>query len=578
MALSTRRFAPRFLRRLCGNGYGLSNTRCTNPMIFKQFHATPLPRKCLLVLTRSLCVAPSNVGFHDYELERRTFKIDVPHKFNFVRDVIEKWAEKEESGERKPLPALWFIETSGREHKWSYGDLAQKAKRGATALETGAGLARGDRTLIIMPKMPEWWLIYMACVRSGIVLCPGTTLLRPADIEHRLQVSAAVAIIAGEDVADTVDQVAKTCPNLKTKIVVGKNEVSRNGWLDFKKLYNNASDEHECADTLATDAMNIFFTSGTTGHPKMTLHTQASYGLGHLITGRHWLDLSDRDVLWALSDTGWAKSAYSNVFAPWLQGACAFIHEMPKFDSKQTLNVLLQYPVTVFCAPPTGYRMMVLDHDLSGIKHAAVRHCVSAGEPLNPEVIEKWKEQTGHTIREGYGQTETTLLAGTYRCIPAKAGSMGKPAPGYDLQVREAATPACSTRGGYEMIILSGFTSFYSYRIGPFEVESALIEHPAVAESAVISSPDPVRGEVVKAVIVLTDENKDYADKDALIKEIQDHVKEVTAPYKYPRKVEFVEQLPKTISGKIRRVELRDKEWGRVKEEESEEDLSAGNK
>lgn len=340
----------------------------------------------------------------------------------------------------------------------------------------------------------------------------------------------------------------------------------------------------------------------------MALHTHASYPIGHQTTGKFWLDLRPDDMHWNVSDTGWAKAAWSSYFGPWNCGAAQFIHHTDHFDPIKTLELLQKYPITTMCGAPTIYRMLVLQ-DLNKYKFPTLRHCVGAGEPLNPEIIEVWKKATGTTIREGYGQTETVLLAGSFPCIEPRFGSMGKRAPGIDLQVidedgnvlppntegdiavrvkperpvglfkeywKEPDRTAYTFRGDWyltgdrayvdedayfwfvgrtdDVILTSG------YRISPFEVESALIEYPAVAESAVVSSPDETRGEIVKAFVILT---PDYTPSDELVKELQDHVKNVTAPYKYPRKIEFVETLPKTVSGKIRRVELRNMEWGK---------------
>jgi len=369
--------------------------------------------------------------------------------------------------------------------------------------------------------------------------------------------------------------------------------------------------EHEAVDSRKDDIMQIFFTSGTTGKPKMVPHTHSSYGYCHSVTGKYWLDLTSQDLMWNISDTGWAKSAYSTVFGPWSQGATVFVHGMGRFTTPQVLDTLANYPISVLCAPPTLYRSLVQE-DLKRWKMNSLRHCVSAGEPLNEEVIYSWEEATGLVIKEGYGQTETTLLIGTFKKMSkwVKPGSLGKVAPGYDVRIvnnmgkevprgeqgnigvrckpemppglfkgysqdaQASANCFCGDfyltgdRGvqdedGYfwffsrtdDLIISSG------YRIGPFEVESALIEHEAVLESAVVSSPDVERGQVVKAFIVLSDKFKDikgYEEAEKkLIDELQVHVKSTTAPYKYPRKIEFVTSLPKTISGKIRRTELR---------------------
>jgi acetyl-CoA synthetase/medium-chain acyl-CoA synthetase len=340
----------------------------------------------------------------------------------------------------------------------------------------------------------------------------------------------------------------------------------------------------------------------------MTLHTQASYGIGHLVTGKYWLDLTPNDLHWNLSDTGWAKAAYSSFFGPWIVGAVIFVDHSSRFSARRVLELLSRYPITTLCGAPTAYRLLIQE-DISNYRFPALRQCVAAGEPLNPEVIEVWKRATELTIRDGYGQTETVLVVGNFLSMELKPGSMGKPSPGFYVSIvddngnelppqvegtvairvspeRPAGlfkeywkdpkrTQQCflgdwyltgdrafRDEDGYfwfvgradDVIISAG------YRIGPFEVESALLEHPAVAESAVVGSPDRVRGQIVKAFVVLA---KDYEPSQALAQELQEFVKERTAPYKYPREIEFVEGLPKTISGKIRRVELREREYQR---------------
>ncbi|XP_058944586.2 acyl-coenzyme A synthetase ACSM3, mitochondrial [Pocillopora verrucosa] len=554
-------------------------------------------------------VFDSKVGFTDYEKERREFHIRVPEYFNFA-NVLDEWAQKEKTGERtENNPAFWWVDDKGKEIKWSFQKLTENSRRTANILAGACDVQRGDRVMVILPRLPEWWLINIACLRTGTIISPGSTQLRAKDIESRLLASKATCIIADQESAAFVDEVANCSPYLKSKLLVKEDEKTpdRRGWLPFQDLYAQASNEHQCEETLSNEPVTVFFTSGTTGLPKMAEHTHASCGLGHITTGKFWLDNIPEDVHWNLSDTGWAKSAYSSFFGPWSQGACVFVYHKARFEPVSILDALQKYPISTFCSAPTAYRMMIQE-DLSKYKFPSLRHCISAGEPLNPEVGTEWREMTGLEIREGYGQTETTLLCGTFRCLENRPGSMGKPAPGCNLKIVDEQGNECPDGVEGEVVVevssnrpvglfnryvddpdrtnavlhdnfywtgdkaykdKDGYFYFVGrsddvilsagYRIGPFEVESALIEHQAVAEAAVVSSPDSLRGEIVKAFVTLSPHFT--GDREALVQELQDHVKETTAPYKYPRKIEFVDSLPKTVSGKIRRVELRQKEW-----------------
>jgi acyl-coenzyme A synthetase/AMP-(fatty) acid ligase len=499
---------------------------------------------------------------------------------------------------------MHWVNDDGVEAKRTFLDFSKASKRLCNVFAQN-GVKRGDVVMIVLGRSIEWWEVFTACIRMGVVIAPGTTQLTSKDLEYRINTSKAVCFITDNGNAPKLEEVADKCSTLKCKLIVGG---ARNGWLDYTGVVGAASDVFETAKTAKDEEAIVYFTSGTVGFPKMALHTHTSYPLGHQVTGRFWLDLKPEDLHWNISDTGWAKAAWSSYFGPWFCGAAQFVHCTDRFDPKKTLELLSKYPVTTMCGAPTIYRMLVLQ-PLSEYKFPALRHCVGAGEPLNPEIIEVWKKATGCTIRDGYGQTETVLLCGSFPCIEPRFGSMGKPTPGFDLQVidndcnivppntegdiavrvkptrplglfkeywKEPERTANAFKGdwyltgdrayrdedGYfwfvgradDVILTSG------YRIGPFEVESALIEHPAVAESAVVSSPDETRGEVVKAFVILA---PGYTGSDALAKELQEHVKKVTAPYKYPRKIDFVTALPKTVSGKIRRVELRNAEWGR---------------
>jgi acyl-coenzyme A synthetase/AMP-(fatty) acid ligase len=534
-------------------------------------------------------------NMQDYDSEYRVFRWDRPARYNFVREVIDRWAK--DAGKR----AMLHVDDHGSERWYTFADIAAASRRLCNVL-TRAGVRRGDMIIVVLPRVPEWWVALTAALRMGAIFSPGTTQLSAKDLEYRINTSAAVCVIADEANAVKIDGIAARCPTLKTRILVG---AGRFDWLAYADAVAAAPSEFETADTAATEEALCYFTSGTTGFPKMCIHAH-SYALGHQTTGRYWLDLRENDLHWNISDTGWAKAAWSSYFGPWHCGAALFVHHTAGFNAQRTLELLQQYPVTTMCGAPTIYRMLVLE-DLSGYRFGALRHCVGAGEPLNPEVIGIWKKATGLTIRDGYGQTETVILCGSFPCIEPRFGSMGKPAPGIalavideqgnklppgaegDIAVRvkperpqglfleyrgEAERTAAAFRGDWYLtgdratrdadgyfwfvgraddVILSA-----GYRIGPFEVESALIEHPAVAESAVVSSPDETRGEVVKAFVVLA---PGHEPAETLKKELQEHVKNVTAPYKYPRKIDFVTELPKTVSGKIRRVELRQKEW-----------------
>ena len=532
----------------------------------------------------------------DYESTRAGFSLEVPERFNFARDVFDKW------GEDSAKVAMVWVDDSGNEVRRTFAGLSRDSRR-ACRLLADHGVGRGDVVMVLLPRVIEWWVFNLACLRMGAVICPGTMQLKAKDIAYRIEASEAACVVTDASLIAEVDAVIDGCPGVRGKILVG---AGAPGWSSYDDLVAELVDEFEGADTCSDETAILYFTSGTTGLPKMTLHTHASYPLAHRITGEFWLDLGPDDLHWNLSDTGWAKAGYSSLFGPWNMGAAVFVHHTDRFDAARSLDLLQRFPITTFCAAPTIYRMFVLEN-LSERRFTDLRHCVAAGEPLNPEVINVWRQATGIGIRDGYGQTESVLLVGSFPNIEERPGSMGKPAPGFDVRVigedgqelpagqegdiavrvaperpvglfkeywKDPERTAATRRGdwyvtgdratrdedGYlwfvgraDDVILSA-----GYRIGPFEVESALLEHDAVAESAVVSSPDEVRGALVKAFIVLKD---GYEPSDALTAEIQEHVKAATAPYKYPRRIEFLDTLPKTVSGKIKRAQLREREW-----------------
>jgi acyl-coenzyme A synthetase/AMP-(fatty) acid ligase len=531
-----------------------------------------------------------------YEELRREHALEVPQYFNFAVDTIDRWAQNPNQ------VAMVWLARDGHAEKLTFRDFSLRSNRAANAFRRH-GIAKGDRVLVVMPRVPAWWETLLGLQKIGAVAAPGTTQLTPRDMKYRAELCRATAAVMDVENARKLMEVRHELPNLRAVFVAGG---ELEGCISYEAAAAEASRDYDYIPSASDEESLLYFTSGTTGYPKMVMHTHASYGLGHVITGKYWLDLGPNDLHWTLSDTGWAKAAWGCFFGPWSQGAAIFIQDaIGRFDARETLTLLQEHGVTTFCAPPTAYRLMVLE-DLKAYDLRDLRHCVGAGEPLNPEVIEAWREGTGLTIHDGYGQTETVLLCGNFPGMEVRPGSMGKPSPGFEVGVIDDEGMRCEPgqegdiavrispvrpvglfreywndpeanahclRGdwyltgdrayadadGYiwfvgradDVIISAG------YRIGPFEVESALIEHPAVAESAVVSKPDAVRGEIVKAFVVLA---PGYEGSHALASELQAYVQKVTAPYKYPREIDFVTELPKTISGKIRRIELRERE------------------
>ena len=541
----------------------------------------------------------------DYEEARGAFRLRVPRRFNYARDVVDAWAAREPG-----RLALLAVDRAGRNpRRLTFADLARLSDRAANFL-AARGIGRGDRVFLMLPRIPEWHVAMLGCIKLGAVPMPGTSLLTGRDIAYRVERAEAVAAIVDAEDVPKVEEARERSGCLHTAVCVGRAPGA--GWLDWAAGLERASDAPpDPVATLASDPLVLYFTSGTTGHPKMVLHTQASYGIGHEITARFWQDLHPGDLHWTLTDMGWAKAAWGKLFGQWRIGAAVFLWDVPgRMDPERALRLVGEHGITTFCAPPTLFRAAVVT-DLS-FDRGRLRHVVAAGEPLNPEVIRVWREATGLTIHDGYGQTETVNLVANYRCLPVREGSMGKPAPGFDVQIvdddgqplgagetghigvrvaperpvglfkeywRDPEATANAVRGdfydtgdtayrdddGYLWFVgrADDVITSSAYRIGPFEVESALIEHRAVAEAAVVGKPDPLRGEIVKAFVAL---RSGYRPSDELARDIQDFVKRVTAPYKYPREIEFVDELPKTASGKIRRVELRRREVDRAGE------------
>ncbi|MCU0639227.1 MAG: AMP-binding protein [Candidatus Krumholzibacteria bacterium] len=545
-----------------------------------------------------MTVTPNGKGqTNKYDELYSSFTWEIPEYYNFGFDVVDKWAE-----DRTKL-ALISIDRTGKHDRYhTFFDLSRDSDLFAAVLQK-IGLKKGDRVLVILQSIPEWYIALIAMTKLGIIPMPGTVLLTSKDIEYRINRAEASMVLTDLDHADSVEVAKASCPTLKSMMLV---DGKRAGWFNYDEEMHEIKepiDRNRIKKTRSTDPMLIYFTSGTTGHPKMVLHTH-SYPLGHEVTARFAQSLTDKDLHWTISETGWAKAAWGKLFGQMITGAAVIQWETPgRFDADGLLRAMETYGVTTFCAPPTVYRMLI-QMDLSKYK-LKLRHSMSAGEPLNPEVIRVWKNAFGLEIYDFYGQTETVCVLSNFPFMKIKYGSVGKPTPGHDVRIvddegkelpageegnialyigktrppglfkeywKDPDIMERAFRGEYYFTGDRGFKDedgyFWfvgrdddvikssGYRIGPFEVESALIEHPAVQECAVVGAPDPegVRGIVVKAFVVLV---KGYKPSEALTRELQEHVKKTTAPYKYPRLIEYMEELPKTITGKILRRELR---------------------
>jgi acetyl-CoA synthetase len=522
----------------------------------------------------------------DYDTAYRDFRWPELERFNWARDWFDRLAI-----EQPETTALWVVEEDGREQKVSYAQMADRSRQVAGWLAE-QGVQRGDRVLLVLGNRVELWECMLACIRLGTVMIPATTLLAPADVEDRVTRGNARCVITAT--AD-VDKFADV-PADMLRIVIGD---PVDGWASFSSSYDWHGEFAGDEDTRADEPLLLYFTSGTTSLPKLVEHTHASYPVGHLST-MYWIGLQPGDVHLNISSPGWAKHAWSCFFAPWNAGATTLIYNFARFDAVKLLEVMQRCEVSTFCAPPTVWRMLV-QADLS--QHSVpLREVVGAGEPLNPEVIESVQRAWGMTIRDGYGQTETTAQIGNPPGAPLKLGSMGRPLPGYVIALVDPVNDELGTDGevcielarrplglmvGYRddesrsadamragfyrtgdvaQVDDEGYITYVGrsddvfkasdYRISPFELESALIEHPAVAEAAVVPSPDPLRLAVPKAYVVLSSGHEPGPD---LARDILAYTRKHLAPYKRIRRIEFTgdDGLPKTISGKIRRVELR---------------------
>ena len=546
-------------------------------------------------------------SFQDNEDYREHLEFIVPERFNFAYDVMDAWAE-----ECPDALALWWVNDKGDNRRISFGEMKELTDRTA-AYFSSLGIGSGDMVMLILKRRLEFWLSVLALHKIGAITIPATHMLTSKDIVYRNRKAHIKAIVC---VGDTyvLEQVEKASQQYAVnQILVSVGPEVPAGYHDWHAEWKDVPLPLNLQRVSGgTDTMLAYFTSGTSGEPKLVAHDYL-YALGHLTTGVFWHHLHPGSIHLTVADTGWGKAAWGKLYGQWIAGAAVFVYDQERFDACRMMEAIERYRITSFCAPPTVYRFMVHE-DMSRYDLSSLEHCTTAGEALNASVFDKFKAATGLSLYEGFGQTETTMTLGTMPWVTPKPGSMGLPNPQYDIDLIKPDGTSCQNGEQGEIIVRTDnvipmglFKGYYGddaltrqvwhdgvyhtgdlawrdedgyywfvgrtddvikssgYRIGPFEVESALMTHPSVVECAVTGVPDPFRGHVVKATIVLKREWKDKAG-DVLVKELQEHVKKETAPYKYPRIVEFVEELPKTISGKIRRVEIRQQDESSYKD------------
>ena len=552
--------------------------------------------------------------FTSVEDYNKNLEFIIPENFNFAYDVMDAWAE--EAPEK--LAILWTND-QGEEIRTTYGQLKEQTDQAASYLQS-LGIGKNDPVMLILKRRYEWWVVMLALCKIGAIVIPATHMLTKHDIVYRNTRASVKTIICVDDayVCEQIGLAVDESPTLKTVIVVGDHQPMAAANSSLFTLHSSLCHDWQTEWKLApkferpafvntnNDTMLMYFTSGTSGEPKMVAHDYL-YAMGHLSTGVFWHNLHEGSLHLTVADTGWGKAVWGKFYGQWFAGATVFVFDHEKFNADTLLRQIEKYKVTSFCAPPTIYRFMIRE-DLSKYDLSSLEYCCTAGEALNPAVFDKFYEKTGIKMMEGFGQTETTMTLGTFPWMEPKPGSMGIPNAQYDIDLIRADGTSCEDGEKGEIVVRVGdrkpiglFKEYYrdpeltreawhdglyhtgdmawrdedgyywfegriddvikssGYRIGPFEVESALMTHPAVVECAITGVPDDIRGMVVKATVVLGKEWKDKAGDD-LIKELQQHVKKETAPYKYPRIIEFVDELPKTISGKIRRVEIRKKD------------------
>ncbi len=539
------------------------------------------------------------IEFDSYEDFKKNFKINVPEDFNFGYDVVDAWAQAEP--EKK---ALVWCDDHGGEKTFTFTEIKRLSNKTANFLRS-VGVKKGTVVMLILRRRWEYWVCATALHKLGAVLIPGSLQLTKKDIVYRGNSAGVQTVICVNDsfVISQVEAAEGDVPTLQNKVLV---QDHREGWINFDDAVGGQSEIFErpagAEATRWDDIMLVYFTSGTTGMPKMVQHNFA-YPLGHIITAKYWQCVEENKLHMSVSDSGWAKFGWGKIYGQWICGAVIFAYDMDKFIPLKLLEKITQYKVTTFCAPPTMFRFM-LQEDVTKFDLSCIHHCCIAGEPLNPEVFKKWYELTGLELCEGFGQSEGPVLIANFPWFKPIPGSTGKPSPLYDIQLVDSEGNVCEDGEEGTIAVMDVkhnpptglFTGYFKnpemteeklggrfydtgdvawrdshgyywfvgrnddvikcsgYRIGPFEVESAMLEHPAVVECAITGAPDPIRGQVVKATVVLA---AGYEGTPELTKELQNHVKRVTAPYKYPRVIEYVKELPKTLGGKIKRAQIR---------------------
>ncbi len=569
-----------------------------------------------------------------------------PETFNWAYDVVDDIATVEPQ-----RPAMLWCNPEGEEHRFTFGEMKYWSDKCANFL-VAQGVRKGDAVLVILRRHYQFWICALALHKIGALLVPATFMLREHDLEYRLQAAGIKAVVCTDAgaIADVCDTVAPNCPDLQIKIIVaaggaglavsepsfepsrhrslsGPDHVCeltshREGWVDFNSGVRAASDFWGRIPTTVHEPMIMYFSSGTSGNPKMVLHDY-TYALAHTITAKLWHNVVGDDGLhFTIADTGWGKAVWGKFYGAWTMEACVFTYDFDRFHADEILSLIDRYGVTTLCCPPTMYRLM-MQADFKRYRLNSLVYCTTAGEALNPDLFDFWKEHTGLTIFEGFGQTETPLTVGNLNGSHPKPGSMGKIVPLYDIRVlRDDGTecedgetgeicirypeehhpegimigyyrdPEKTAEAIYDGWYHTGDTAWRDeddflwyvgrnddvikssgYRIGPTEIESVLLQHEAVRECAVTGVPDPVRGKAVKATIVL---HEGYVGSDALTKELQRYVKRETAPYKYPRIIDYVDELPKTVNGKIRRVAIRKRDEELAAAEVAEQDKRDG--